>query len=115
MKMIIFALLTLVAVLVLLLLRKYTRLEFVDHARLLLKTWSVRLGTIGALIGVWAQSFPDAALHAWAMLPPDIKNILPPNIVAMISPALVVLAVLSQYVRQPALKDKADELKGSPQ
>ena len=30
-------------------------------------------------------------------------------------PVLVVLAVLSQYVRQPALKDKADELKGSPQ
>ncbi|MDU3908035.1 MAG: hypothetical protein E7G85_24370 [Citrobacter portucalensis] len=96
MKMIIFALLVLVAVLVLLLLRKYTRLEFV---------------AIGALVGVWAQSFPDAALHAWAVLPPDIKNILPPNIVALISPALVVLAVLSQYVRQPALKEKADELK----
>jgi hypothetical protein len=108
MKMIIFALLALVAVLVLLLLRKYTRLEFVGHARLLLKTWSVRLGAAGALVGVWAQSFPDAALHAWAMLPPDIKDILPPNIVAMISP-LVVLAILSQYVRQPKLKDKADE------
>ena len=106
MKMIIFALLVLVAVLVLLLLRKYTRLEFVGHASLLLKTWSVKLGAIGALVGVWAQSFPDAALHAWAVLPPDIKNIL-----ALISPALVVLAVLSQYVRQPALKEKADELK----
>mgnify|MGYP001257898116 CR=1 FL=1 len=66
MKMIIFALLVLVAVLVLLLLRKYTRLEFVGHASLLLKTWSVKLGAIGALVGVWAQSFPDAALHAWA-------------------------------------------------
>ena len=109
MTMIIFALLALVAVLVLLLLRKYTRLEFVGHARLLLKTWSVRLGTAGALVGVWAQSFPDAALHAWAMLPPDIKDILPANIVAMISPALVVLAILSQYVRQPKLKEKADE------
>ena len=107
--MIIFALLALVAVLVLLLVRKYTRLEFVGHARLLLKTWSVRLGTAGALVGVWAQSFPDAALHAWAMLPPDIKDILPANIVAMISPALVVLAILSQYVRQPKLKEKADE------
>ncbi|MGI6918541.1 hypothetical protein ACRCNB_10585 [Klebsiella michiganensis] len=107
MKMIIFALLALVAVLVLLLLRKYTRLEFVGHASLLLKTWSVRLGIAGTAIGVWAQSFPDAALHAWAMLPPDI--------VALISPALVVLAVLSQYVRQPALKDKADELKGPQQ
>lgn len=65
MKMIIFALLVVVAVLVLLLLRKYTRLEFVGHASLLLKTWSVKLGAIGALVGVWAQSFPDAALHAW--------------------------------------------------
>ncbi|HBY1960144.1 TPA: hypothetical protein ACX3MK_003988 [Raoultella ornithinolytica] len=109
MKMIIFALLVLVAVLVLLLLRKYTRLEFVGHASLLLKTWSVRFGAVGALVGVWAQSFPDAALHAWAMLPPDIKDILPANIVAMISPALVVLAILSQYVRQPKLKEKADE------
>ena len=107
--MIIFSLLALVAVLVLLLLRKYTQLEFVGHARLLLKTWSVRLGAAGALVGVWAQSFPDAALHAWAMLPPDIKDILPANIVAMISPALVVLAILSQYVRQPKLKEKADE------
>lgn len=44
MKMIIFALLVLVALLVLLLLRKYTRLEFVGHASLLLKTWSVKLG-----------------------------------------------------------------------
>ena len=43
------------------------------------------------------------------MLPTDIKNILPPNVVEMISPALVVLAILSQYVRQPKLKDKADE------
>ena len=113
--MIIFCLLALVAVLVLLLLRKYSRLEFVAHSRLLLKTWSVRLGAAGALLGVWVQSFPDAALHAWAVLPPDIKSILPPNIVGMISPALVVLAVLSQYVRQPALKDKADELKGPQQ
>ncbi|WP_228263543.1 hypothetical protein, partial [Klebsiella pneumoniae] len=99
MKMIIFALLVLVAVLVLLLLRKYTRLEFVGHASLLLKTWSVKLGAIGALVGVWAQSFPDAALHAWAVLPPDIKNILPPNIVALISPAGTVATVSYTHLR----------------
>jgi hypothetical protein len=106
MKMIIFALLAL-AVLVLLLLRKYTRLEFVVMPGCCLKHGLS--AAAGALVGVWAQSFPDAALHAWAMLPPDIKGILPPNIVAMISPALVVLAILSQYVRQPKLKEKADE------
>lgn len=54
---------------------------------------------------------PGCCAARLAVLPPDIKNILPPNIVALISPALVVLAVLAQYVRQPALKDKADKLK----
>jgi hypothetical protein len=104
MKMIIFALLALVAVLVLLLLRKYTRLEFVGHARLLLKTWSVRLGAAGALVGVWAiisgcssSCLGDAAA--------GYQRYSAANIVAMISPALVVLAILSQYVRQPKLKD----------
>ena len=48
--------LALVAVLVLLLLRKYTQLEFVGHARLLLKTWSVRLGAAGASAPVGAAS-----------------------------------------------------------
>lgn len=111
MKLLIFAMMALIAVLLLMLVRKYTSLEFVSHSRLLFKTWSVRLGAVGALVGVWAQSFPDAALHAWAILPPDIKSFLPPDIVALISPALVVLAILSQYVRQTKLKDKADELK----
>ena len=58
MKMIIFALLVVVAVLVLLLLRKYTRLEFVAHASLLLKTWSVKLGAIGALVGIVGAVVP---------------------------------------------------------
>jgi hypothetical protein len=105
MKMIIFALLALVAVLVLLLLRKYTRLEFVGHARLLLKTWSVRWELrragwcMGAVIsGCCAACLGDAAA--------GYQKYSAANIVAMISPALVVLAILSQYVRQPKLKEK---------
>jgi hypothetical protein len=76
MKMIIFALLALVAVLVLLLLRKYTRLEFVGHARLLLKTWSVRWALPARWLA-YGRNHSRMPLHAWAMLPPDIKNILP--------------------------------------
>jgi Ca2+/Na+ antiporter len=112
MKLAIFTLVVVVLVIGLLLLRKYSSLEFVSHAKLLFKTWSVRLATIGAAIGVGVQSFPDAALHAWMALPPDIKGYLPPNILSFISPALVVMAVLAQYVRQPKLKDKRDELEG---
>ncbi|WP_411813740.1 DUF7940 domain-containing protein [Erwinia tracheiphila] len=101
-------------VIVLLLVRKYTSLEFVAHTRLLFRTWSVWLASVGAAIGATVQSFPDTALHAWAVLPPDIKGILPPNILSFISPTLVVLAVLAQYVRQPKLKDQRDQLEQQP-
>ncbi len=69
MKMIIFALLVLVAVLVLLLLRKYTRLEFVAHASLLLKNVVCKAGSyrcagwhVGAVVpGCCAARLGDAA------------------------------------------------------
>jgi hypothetical protein len=56
---------------------------------------------MGSVIPGCASCLGDAAA--------GYQRYLPPNIVAMISPALVVLAILSQYVRQPKLKDKADE------
>ncbi len=69
MNMIIFALLVLVALLVLLLLRKYTRLEFVGHASLLLKTVVCKAGDyrragwcMGAVVpGCCAARLGDAA------------------------------------------------------
>ncbi len=114
MRFIIFLSVVLVLIVALLLVRKYSSLEFVSHAKLLFKTWSVWLASVGAAIGAFFQSFPDAALHAWMVLPPDIKSYLPPNILSFISPALVVMAVLAQYVRQPKLKDKRDEMERQP-
>ncbi|MFV5078302.1 hypothetical protein ACJ42O_017085 [Klebsiella pneumoniae] len=113
MKLIIFAGFVLVAIIVLLLIRKYSSLEFVSHARLLFKAWSVWLATLGTVLGAYVQSFPDAALQAWAILPPDIKSYLPPNILGFISQAMIVLAVLSQFVRQTKLKDQADSMRNS--
>jgi len=110
MRFIIFLCVVLVLIIGLLLIRKYSSIEFVTHAKLLFKTWSVWLASAGAAIGAAIQSFPDSALQAWAVLPPDIKGYLPPNILSYISPTLVVLAVLAQYVRQPKLKQKRDEL-----
>lgn len=104
----------LVAVILLLLIRKYTSLEFVEHARLLWKAWSVWLGSIGAVIGAALLQFPDAALSAWNMLPPDLKSFIPPHLLSYISPCLMGMAVIAQYVRQPKLKSRADEMRGSP-
>lgn len=102
------------AIIILLLIRKYTSVEFVEHARLLWKTWSVWLGSMGAVIGAAVLQFPDAALNAWNMLPPDLKTFVPPHILSYISPTLMALAVAAQYIRQPKLKSRADEMRGHP-
>lgn len=98
----------LVAIIALLLIRKYTALEFVGHAPLLHKTWSVRLNALAFTIGGWLVAFPDAAMHAWGILPPDIKSILPPNTMQIISYVLIGASVLSQYVRQNKLTPPED-------
>lgn len=113
MTLLIFSGIVLLAVAVLLIAQKYTSLEFVGHAKLLFRAWSVWLASIGTALGAYVQSFPDAALHAWMILPPDIKGYLPPNILGFISQGMIVMAILSQFVRQPKLKDKADEMRES--
>lgn len=97
----------------LLLIRKYTSLEFVAHARLLFKAWSVWLGAISAAITGYMMQFPNAALDAWNSLPPDLKSFIPPHLLGFISPTMMVLAVLAQYVRQSKLKGQADHMRDS--
>ncbi|MEN3753741.1 hypothetical protein ABC733_17210 [Mangrovibacter sp. SLW1] len=100
MKLIIWFSLFFVAVFALLLIRKYTKIDFVGHAGVLHKTWSVRLNALAFTLGGCVMAFPDAVMHAWNVLPPDIKSTLPPNIMQYISYALIGASVLSQYVRQ---------------
>lgn len=107
-------LIVLAAIIVLLLIRKYTSLEFVEHAHLLWKAWSVWLGGIGAMIGAVVSQFPDAALNAWNTLPPDLKSFIPPHILSYISPAMMGLAIAAQYVRQTKLKSRVDEMRNQP-
>ena len=111
---IVIPLLIILAAFILLMIRKYTHIEFVEHARLLWKTWSVWLGAVGASLGAIFMQFPDAALNAWNSLPPDLKSFVPPHILSYVSPCLMGLAVVAQYVRQPKLKNKADEMRGNP-
>lgn len=97
-------------VIVLFIVRKYTKLEFVEDARLLWKTWSVWLTGAGAALGVYLASAPDALIHVWMMLPPDLKSALPVNVAQYISYALIALGVISQFIRQPKLAEQGKEL-----
>lgn len=114
MTFIIWLLVVLVAVVVVLLIRKYSSLEFVAHARLLFKAWSVWLASAGSALSAWVQSFPQSALDAWNMLPTDIKSFLPQNYLGMIGAFMVAMAVVSQFVRQRKLLDRKQQMDVQP-
>lgn len=97
-------------VIALFLLRRYTRINFVAHARLLFKAWSVWLTGIGTVLGVYLASAPDAIITTWNMLPPDLKAMLPVNIAQYISYFLIALGILSKFVRQPKLAEQRKEI-----
>lgn len=105
----IFLLVVLSAVVALLLFQRYTKLEFVSHARLLFKTWSIWLGTLGTTLTALFMTAPDAAITAWAYLPDDVKSTLDPAIVKMVGPFLMFMALLSQFVKQRKLAAEAKQ------
>lgn len=114
MTFLIWLLIILAIVVGILLIRKYTSLEFVAHAKLLFKAWSVWLGTAGAALSASAALLPDSFLSAWNVLPPDIKAILPQNLQSVIGSTLMAAAVISQFIRQRKLLDRKEQLDARP-
>ena len=104
-----FLVITLACAVVLLLVQRYTTLEFVSHAKLLWKTWSIWLGTAGTALSAAFYAFPDAAIAAWAYLPDDVKATLDPAVVKLIGPFLMFMALMSQFVKQRKLAAEANK------
>ncbi|AMG57648.1 hypothetical protein [Pantoea vagans] len=109
--MYLFAVLT--AIIILLLLQRFTTLQFVSHARLLFKTWSVWLASLGSMLSAWAQSFPSAAVDAWNALPEDVKAILPHNYLGLVGAFMVAMGVIAQFVRQKNLLNAKEQAEGA--
>lgn len=112
MSLLLFVVAVLFVILALLLIRKYTSLEFVGHVRLLWRTWSVRLAVLAAAVQAIAASTPQSLLDAWNTLPPDVKGTISPDFMHYISAALMVASFLAQSIRQEKLKNRADKMRG---
>ncbi|WP_314421841.1 hypothetical protein [Pseudescherichia vulneris] len=92
---------------VLLLLQRITSLEFVTHAKLLFKTWSVWLTSAGAII----STYPDVLLSVWAGLPDDLKQMIPSTWMTLyVGPTLIALGIASQFIRQDKLRREREKL-----
>lgn len=113
-KLLLFVVAVLLAIILLLLLQRFTTLEFVKHARLLFKTWSVWLASLGSMLSAWVQSFPSSALDAWNSLPQDVKDILPHNYLGMIGAFMVAMGVMAQFVRQKGLNQQKNAIEEKP-
>lgn len=96
-----------------LMLRKYTRLDFVPHVKSLWRAWSVRLSTLAVLVQAFSEEFPQHALQAWNALPPDVKSLLPPDWLHYISMGLVIMALFAQPFLQTKLRRDHDNDSGT--
>lgn len=114
MNVIAFLAMVIAMIAIVLLVRKYSSVEFVAHARLLFRTWSVWLTGFGTLLGVYLASAPDAIITAWNMLPPDLKAMLPVNIAQYVSYFIVALGVIAQFIRQRSLAEKRQQMDAQP-
>ncbi|QCA05395.1 hypothetical protein [Pantoea vagans] len=113
MRWLMFLVAVLTAIIILLLLQRFTTLQFVSHARLLFKTWSVWLASLGSMLSAWAQSFPSAAVDAWSVLPEDVKAILPHNYLGLVGAFMVAMGVIAQFVRQKNLLNAKEQAEGA--
>ena len=95
-----------------LMLRKYTRLDFVPHVKVLWRAWSVRFSALAILVQTAAEQFPQHALAAWNSLPPDVKSLLPADWLHYISMGLVILALFAQPFFQPKMRKAYDDHSG---
>lgn len=105
-----FILPVILAIVLVILLHRFTTMEFVSHAKLLFKTWSVWLGSLGSVLSAWAQSFPSAAMQGWESLPEDVKSYLPHNYLGMFGAFMVAMAVIAQFIRQKGLVQQKENL-----
>lgn len=72
--------------------------------------WSTWLVAIGSSIAAFAPEISEALLHAWSILPIDIRDSFPPEWVRYAGAAIAFLAIPAKLVRQS--KVHADVLAG---
>lgn len=68
--------------------------------------WSIRLNAIGLTILGYVQFDPVGALGVWNMLPPEVRHVVPSNILAIVGMVLFGLSMLARIVHQPKLENK---------
>lgn len=84
---------------------KMGKLELIPTWRSFWRFWSIRLALLGTALTTFVTAAPDAALQAWALLPQDLKQFLPPHYLQIISVGLFFLSIVARLIKQPKVAE----------
>lgn len=83
-------------------------MQLINDWRKSWKFWSIRLGLIGTALTSIFLAAPEAALYAWALLPDDIKSVLPPAFIKFSGIGILALSFIARLVKQTKLEAEND-------
>ena len=76
----------------------------IDDWRQCWRFWSIRLGALGSALTGFFIAWPEAALHAWALLPEELRAAIPPHLMPLIGVGVFVLAMVARLLKQSKLQ-----------
>lgn len=80
-----------------------------DHWKQWWKEWSTWLITSGSSIIFFAPELSEGLLHAWSIIPMDLKTSFDPETVRYIGYAVALLAIPAKFVKQKSLDRDASK------
>lgn len=65
--------------------------------------WSVQLSVVGTALTSILVAFPDAAVQAWAVVPADLRNMIPPAYLPLIGVGVFAMSIVARILKQDKL------------
>lgn len=80
--------------------------HLVGEASQFWRLWSVRINAIGLALVSWVWFDPSAVLWLLNIIPDQLREYLPDNIVAAASAVMLFLGIVLRLIRQPKVEEK---------
>lgn len=78
-------------------------MQLIDNWRQCLRFWSVQLQLAGVVLLTVLETFPDAAISIWTILPADIRASIHPDAVRYAGYAIIACSIAARVIKQPRL------------
>lgn len=67
------------------------------------KLWSVRLSAFGTVLMTALTVWPDRVFQIWLMMPPEVRRLMPEQVVTGIAALIFLLTAVSRLIKQKKL------------